>query len=275
METFLQGFVISFREGLEAFLIIAILLKFLEKAGQYSLRKHVWNGTFVGIGVSFVFGILLSILSSFLGGESATAKLWESGASLVAMLLITTFIVWMIQHGSKMKEHIEKKAALNLSQKGIFFLALIMVAREGAEIAIFAFAGKYTLLSIISGITLSILVVIPIYYSLVKIKLNTIFTLTLGYLILQAGFLLGYSIHEGLSALKTLGHMSADHILYTKVFNLSDTLLNHKEGILGIPLYVTVGWYSKPEWIQFLAQYGLTLSLFGYWWKRSKGLGKK
>lgn len=270
METFLQGFVISFREGLEAFLIIAILLKFLEKADQSPLKKYVWNGAFTGIGLSVVFGIMLYGLSVYLGGIGATAKLWESGASFIAGILIITFIIWMIQHGRKIKEMIEKKAALDLSVKGIFFLALIMVAREGAEVAIFAFAGKYTLISIITGVIASLAIVIPIYYSLVKVNLNTIFTITLAYLILQAGFLFGYSLHELLSAMKDLGYISADNWIYTQLFNLSHTVFYHKEGVIGLPMYVLMGWYSKPEVVQFILQYSVTLSLFWHWWRVRK-----
>src|SRR3989344_9292022 len=201
MEPFIQALIVAFREGLEAFLIIAILLKFLDKSDNKKFKRSVWHGTLTGILVS---------ISSAIGGTDNTAKLWESGASLLAVLLITTFIIWMIKHGKKIKEHVENKAALNLSKTGIFMLAMVMVLREGAEIAIFSFAGKYALLPIIAGITLSIIAVLLIFYSIVKIKLSTIFNITLAYLILQAGFLAGYSLHEGLSASKGLGIIDAD-----------------------------------------------------------------
>jgi high-affinity iron transporter len=178
----------------------------------------------------------------------------------------------MINHGSKIKHHIESKAALNLSKKGIFLLALFMVAREGAEIVLFQFAGKYSLISVITGISISIILAVLIYYSLVKIKLNTIFNITLVYLILQAGFLLGYSVHEGLSASKDIGLIDSTSPIFTKAFDLSKTIFNHKEGVIGLPLYVLIGWYSKPEWVQLILHYGLTFSLFLYWYvyKKSK-----
>ena len=161
----------SFREGLEAFLIIVILLKFLEKTDNNNLKKNVWNGTFTGIFISLVFGIILMGISSYIGGVDATAKLWESATSFIAVMLITSFIVWMIKHGDKIKHHIENKATLNLSKKGIFLLAMLMVAREGAEIAIFAFAGKYSIMPIMLGLILSIGFVVLIHYSF----LNTLF----------------------------------------------------------------------------------------------------
>ena len=170
----------------------------------------------------------------------------------------------------------ENKAVLNLSKTGIFLLAMVMVLREGAEIAIFSFAGKYALLPIILGISLSIIAVLLIVYSIVIIKLSTILNVTLAYLILQAGFLAGYAVHEGLSAAKGLGAIAPDNPIFTKAFDLSKTPFEHKEGIIGIPLYVAVGWYSRPEWIQFIIQYGSTTALFVYWYfdRKSAGVSK-
>ena len=105
---------------------------------------------------------------------------------------------------------------------------------------------------------------------MVKVNLAVIFNITLAYLILQAGFLLGYAIHEGLSFFKSTNIINESSMILNKVFNFQDTLLDHKTGAVGIPLYVTLGWYSRPEWIQFISQYLYTLGLFGFWYKSSK-----
>src|SRR3989344_1706395 len=220
-EPFVQALIVAFREGLEAFLIIAILLKFLDKSEEKKYKRNVWQGTFAGIIISVILGIVLFKISSAIGGTDNTAKLVESSASLAAVILISTFIIWMIRHGSKIKKHVEKKAALNLSKAGIFLLAMVMVLREGAEIAIFSFAGKYTLLPVILGILLSVIAVLLIFYSIVNLKLSTIFNVTLAYLVLQAGFLAGYAVHEGLSAAKGLGAIAADNAVFTKAFYFS------------------------------------------------------
>jgi high-affinity iron transporter len=270
MDTLVQGVIMAFREGLEAFLVIMILLKFLEKTANDKYKKYVWYGLGFGIMISLLFGALLSGVSSLIGGMDTTAKLWESVASFIAVGFIITFIIWMINHGSKMKQQIEGQAAMRLSKRGIFFLALFMVLREGVEIALFQFAGRYSGVSILIGLVMSIILVVLIYFSLVKVKLQTIFNITLAYLILQAGFLLGYSIHEGLSALRELGVLAAGSPILLKAFDLSASILSHSDGILGLPLYVTIGWYSKPEWIQFLLQYGLTGFLFWYWYRTNQ-----
>jgi len=270
MNTIIQGVIMAFREGLEAFLVIVILLKFLEKTENETYKKNVWYGLVFGILLSLLFGALLGGVSSLTGGMDTTAKLWESMASFIAVVFIITFIIWMINHGVKMKQHIEGQAAMRLSKQGIFFLALFMVLREGVEIALFQFAGRYSIASIALGLVLAIILVVLIYFSLVKVKLQTIFNITLAYLILQAGFLLGYSIHEGLMAAKELGMLAVGSPILLKAFDLSKTILSHNDGVLGLLLYVTIGWYSKPEWIQFLLQYGLTGFLFLYWFGKNK-----
>ena len=274
MDTFLQALIMAFREGLEAFLIIVVLLKFLGKTNNDHLKKQVWKGTYAGIFVSLALGLILMLISSYIGGLKTTAKLWESIGGLIAVILVTTFIIWMIKHSSNIKAVIENEASQNLTKKGVFLLALFMIAREGTEIAIFSFAGKYSVIPVILGLALSIGLVLLINYSLVKVNLKTIFTITLAYLILQAGYLFGYSIHEGLSAAKSLGWLHENNFVFTKAFNLSKTVFNHKEGILGLPLNVGLGWYSKPEWVQFILQYGYTTLLFVFWSNRKKQLLK-
>jgi high-affinity iron transporter len=173
-----------------------------------------------------------------------------------------------------MYSHIKSEVDKNISAKAMFWVALIIVAREGTEIAIFTFAGKYLFDVVSMGVVTSLIVAVLIFYSLLKVNLSLLFKITLVYLILQAGFLLGYSLHEGFSALKGYNMLSADNFVFDKVFNLSKTMFSHKDGVLGIPLHVLFGWYPKPEWIQFIVQYVFTISMFGYWASHSKKANK-
>ena len=270
MENFLPGFIMGFREGLEAFLVVAIIIQYLGKVGMKKLRVNAFYGVISGIAGSLAFGGLLYLISNAIGKTEELSKIWESLSSLIALGLVSTFIYWMIKNGSQMADHVKNQIGANLSSIGVFTVTLMMVMREGIEVAIFTFAGKYQLLSILVGISLSLIFTILIFFSLVKINIKTIFQITLAYLILQAGFLLGYSIHEGLSAMKSLGMLSGAGFLFKKAFDLSKTILYHKEGIIGLPLYVFLGWYSKPELLQFIAQYTYTFSMFFFWFKSSK-----
>lgn len=275
MDTFIQAFVISFREGLEAFLVIAILLQFLDKTSNSALKKYVFKWAIVWIVISLIIWLGLANIPSFISDTEISAKIWESVASFVVVILITTFIVWMIKHWNEVKKKIENKASLNLSKKWIFLLTLFMVLREWVEISLFSFAWKYSSMPVIVWILVAVLVVLLLYCSIFNIKLNTMFSITLFYLILQAWFLIWYSIHEGLSAFKEIWLISDNSLIFSKAFDFSNNILNHKEGILWIPLYVTFGWYSKPEWIQFIIQYFYTISFLIYWHIRKPKYNKK
>jgi len=111
-----------------------------------------------------------------------------------------------------------------------------------------------------------------IYRSLFRVNTSLIFKITLIYLILQAAYLAGYSVHEFLSALKEIGSLSSDNFLFANVYDFKDTFLDHKTGALGIFLNVSAGWYSRPEYIQFILQFLYLAGFFTFWKKRNGAL---
>ena len=268
----MPSFIMGFREGLEAFLLIAIVLQYITKIDKEHLKNKITQGSVAGVIISIVLGLLLSRFSEYLGGVSSLTKLWESAASLVALLLVSVFIIWMIRHGTNMSQHVKEQVGKNISASALFWISFIIIAREGTEIAIFSFAGKYPFDIVIMGVLSALVLSVLIFYSLIKVNLAVLFKVTLAYLILQAGFLLGYSLHEGFSALKGYGMITPDSFVFDKAFNVAKTIFSHKDGALGIPLHVLFGWYSKPEWIQFIVQYLFTFSMFGYWVSYNKRL---
>jgi len=263
------GLIIGFREGMEAFLIIGIMLGYLDKIQRQELKKSVKAGMYSGILGSVIFGLVLWSIKIIAGNAGdAVSKLWESGASFLALVFISTLIYWMMRHGTTIAGEIRADVKRNLSTSGLFILAAVMVIREGAEIALFAFSAVdkqlYTV-GIFIGIFIAAVLAILINKSLIKVNLSIIFNVTLGYLILQAAYMLGYSIHEFLSALKSLEVLSPGGPLLIRLFDLSGTILDHKTGILGIPLNILLGWYSKPEILQFIVQYSYILGGFILW----------
>jgi high-affinity iron transporter len=271
---FAPGLILGLREGLEAFLIIAIMLEYLNKIHRPEHKKDVYIGLALGIVASLLFGLILFGISDLIGANSDNlAKLWEFFASFLALLLITTFIIYMIRHNSQITQEIRNKMDLNISKKSIILLALIMVAREGAEVTLFAFASTNEtmyLTGALFGIILAGILTFLIYKSLLKVNLKILFRITLLYLILQAGFMIGYSFHELFSYFKAESIIQASHPIYTKLFDLSNTFLDHKTGIIGIPLYILMGWYSKPEVFQFIVQYVYTGTLLYYFFVSMK-----
>ena len=128
-----QAFVITLREGLEAFLIIAISLAYLRKTGRRELIPAIhW-----GIGVS----ILLSIGAGLLLAQARNQALWEGVLGIVAAVLVASLTVHMWRAGRHMKKEIEGKLAASSVRIGraafwgVFVFTLLMITREGMETA--------------------------------------------------------------------------------------------------------------------------------------------
>ena len=130
----LQAFVITLREGLEAFLIVAISLAYLRKTGRHQLVPAVhW-----AIGVS----VLVSIGAAMLFQRANNQALWEGVLALTAAALVATLIVHMWRHAKRLKREIEARlesSALQTGAKamaGVFLFTLVMITREGMETAL-------------------------------------------------------------------------------------------------------------------------------------------
>ena len=130
----LQAFVITLREGLEAFLIVAISLAYLRKTGQHQLVPAVrW-----GIGAS----IVLSVGAAILFARASNQALWEGVLALAAAVLVASLIVHMWRHAKRLKREIEAHlgtAALRAGGRafaGVFLFTLLMITREGMETAL-------------------------------------------------------------------------------------------------------------------------------------------
>ncbi len=270
----IPGLIVGFREGMEAFLIVGIMLQYLSKIDRPDLKKYVSGGLYAGIAGSIILGLLLWGITLLVNqSDAAVSKLWESGASFLALIFISTFIYWMMKHGKTVVGDVRAEVSRKLTSTGLFALAAIMVLREGAEIALFAFTAvdkQYYLFGILIGVIIAAILAYLVNRSLVRVNLSTIFNITLAYLILQAAYMFGYSIHEFLSALKTLGRLDGDNFLLIKLYNFSGTVMDHKTGILGIPLNILAGWYSKPEVIQFVVQHIYIVGSFVIWGKIRK-----
>ena len=127
------AFVITLREGLEAFLIVAISLAYLRKTGRRELVPAIhW-----GIGIS----VLLSIGAGLLLAKAQNQALWEGILGIVAALLVASLTVHMWRAGRHMKKEIEGKLAASSVRIGraafwgVFGFTLLMITREGMETA--------------------------------------------------------------------------------------------------------------------------------------------
>lgn len=261
---FIPGLVLGFREGLEAFLLILVLYRFVVSKGNLHARKYVIGGTGASILLSWIIAFALTLLNDFIAKSGQYAKLFETLASFIALGFITYFIWWMVEEGKGSGHAVTQSVSRSTTVMAFFWIAFWGVLREGVEIAIFLYAGRYDLLAVVMGIVLSALLTWAIYYFSWRVPIRWIMRVTLFYLILQAGFLLGYGVHEGLAVARDFAWISADSWVYIKAYNLTNTIFDHSQGLFGVFLYVTIGWYSRPEWIQLLVHVAYVLGIGGW-----------
>src|SRR5438128_2112862 len=130
----LQSFVITLREGLEAFLIVAISLAYLKKTGRHHLAHAVRLGILISVVVSVGAGVLLD--------RARNQSLWEAVLALVAAVSVTTLIVHMWRTGKRIKKQIEGRLEWSAARTGaaaflgVLGFTVLMITREGMETAL-------------------------------------------------------------------------------------------------------------------------------------------
>jgi high-affinity iron transporter len=195
-----QAFVITLREGIEAFLIIAISLAYLRKTGRRELIPAIhW-----GIGTS----ILLSIGAGILLAQARNQALWEGILAIVAAFLVASLTVHMWRAGRHMKREIEGKLAASSVKAGagafwgVFFFTLLMITREGMETAMLmnALLFQVRALNIIAGAVAGTLIAAFIAYLWSRyghrVNLARFFQVTAVFLLVFVVQLLIYGFHE-------------------------------------------------------------------------------
>ena len=196
----IQAFVITLREGLEAFLIVAISLAYLKKTGRGALLPAVhW-----GIAVS----IALSIAAGFLLAQADNQALWEGLLALTAAVLVCSLTVHMWRAGKRMKREIEGRleaSSVKVGQAafwGVFGFTLLMITREGMETALLMTQLIFTVQStqIIVGAgagTLSAAFIAWLWSRYgYRVNLSRFFQVTAVFLLVFVVQLLIYGIHE-------------------------------------------------------------------------------
>jgi high-affinity iron transporter len=196
----LQAFVITLREGLEAFLIVAISLAYLRKTGRAALVPAVRWGIVASIVLSIGAGVLLA--------RAANQALWEGVLALVAAVLVASLTVHMWRAGRYMKRDIEGKLEASSARTGaaaffgVFMFTLLMITREGMETALLMNALLFTVQSpqliagAVGGTILAALVAFLWSRYGHRVNLARFFQVTAVFLLVFVVQLLIYGLHE-------------------------------------------------------------------------------
>jgi high-affinity iron transporter len=206
----LPTYLLSLREGLEAALIIGIVLGALTKIRRDDLSPAVWLGTLSAVVVSIITAVLLTSFGMSL--EEKAEEIFEGVTMLIAAGILTWMIFWMRKQARFLKSELEdgvNKAAASTGKRAVFWLAFVAVVREGIELALFITAAFFvgdtsevtnnvaqTLAGTILGLGTAILLGYTLFATTVRLDLRRFFQVTGLLLILFAAGLVAHGVHE-------------------------------------------------------------------------------
>jgi high-affinity iron transporter len=266
---FLGTFLIGLREGLEATLIVSIVAAFLKRNAQPT--RPMFVGVALAVLISVAVGVGLDLFSATL--PQAQQEMMETVINAIAVVFVTSMIIWMNRNAMRLKGELEREAQQALNRGGalaLVVMAFLAVLKEGFETAVFLLAAAETshgnrwfaVLGGALGIGAAVLLGVGLYFGGLKLNLGRFFRITGVFLVLiAAGLVLGAlrTAHE--AGWVTIGQQQAlDFSAWIPSQSVLGALL---AGVFGIPtdprLIEVLGWllYAVPVLVVFLWPSGL------------------
>ncbi|MHB1274718.1 MAG: FTR1 family protein, partial [Candidatus Humimicrobiaceae bacterium] len=245
----LSSFFIAFREGLEAFLIVGIVISYLYKIEE---KKYIKHAIFGGISAIVLSIIMAFIIENTLGSfEGRIENIYEGIVKLLAAVVLTYMVFWMNKVAKKIRSDIEIKVDKAIDKGkflSLFLFSFIIVFREGAETVLFFRAisfqtnSKELIIGAVFGIFISVTLSSLFFLSFIRIKIGIFFRYTaIIVMLIGAGMLTGF-IHEFQEAgLITILKDSAYNISH--ILSIDSTLggiLNSLFGYQPTPSYLEI-----------------------------------
>jgi len=203
----LASFLITLREGIEAALVVAIMLSYLAKVGAKTYARPMYLGVILGVVASVgVAGLFELVAVEF---EGSFETVFEGFTMLLAAAVLTTMIVWMARNSKALSENLKVKMEQAMGSRralGLAFLAFISVFREGVETVLFLGSASFTttglqlLLGGILGLAAAAFIGLAIIRYSVRLDLKTFFAVTGVLLVLFAAGLVARGLHEFVEA---------------------------------------------------------------------------
>lgn len=271
MATEIPSFLITFREALEAALIVAILIAYLKKIQRPALSRYVWLGAISAMLLSVgVGGAILAVFGELSG---VSMKLFEGFASLTATGVLTYMIFWMARNSVRIKSELEHRVDISITRGqllGIAGLAFIAVLREGIETVLFLTAltlqnPASTLVGFTGGLAVVGGLALLMLRGTLRLPLKSFFKYTSILLLVFSAGLAGYGVHELVGAARDSGvqlGLLAQPAFDVNPMNKADPL--HENGFVGSILKALVGYDGNPEWLRVFVYLGYWLLTGSY-----------
>jgi high-affinity iron transporter len=266
-ETLFPSLLITFREALEAALIVTITVTYLRKMGRQELNKYSYLGAASAVVVSLLIGVGLQ---TFYGGLGDTAsQLFEGVASLTAVVVLTSMIFWMTKHSKEIKGELEGKIEQAVTRGeiyGIATLSFVAVAREGLETVLFLSTSFIqdqvgTIVGALTGTLIVVGLSVLLMRGTVELEVGRFFKVTSVLLLVFGAGMAGYGVHELIEAGEGSGIDFG--VLGKKPIDINPAVnpdgsypLLHEKGVIGSVLKALVGYDGDPEWLRIIVYVG-------------------
>jgi high-affinity iron transporter len=263
----LGNLLIGLREGLEASLVVVILVAYLVKSGRRELLPRIWAGVAVAVAVSLGFGALLTFGPRGLSFEAQEAL--GGTLSIVAVGFVTWMVMWMARSARSLSGELKGAVdrAAHAGGVSLVLVAMLAVGREGLETALFLWAATQAasagsasttgpLLGAALGLACAVAIGVLIYRGAVRINLGTFFTWTGAFLVVVAAGVLSYGVHDLQEARILPG-------LNNLAFDVSDVI--EPSSVIGTVLKGTFNfspattWLEAVVWVLYVA---ITMTVF-------------
>lgn len=193
------SFIIGLREGLEAALIVGILIAYLSRTNARAQVRAVWYGTGAAVLVSIVAAALLQFIGATITG--AAEELFEGTIMIVAAFMLAWMVFWMARRAAFLKSDLQQSAA-SASRFALGGLAFLAVGREGIETTLFLTAAAFSSSGVeavaggLAGIIAAIAIGWALFRGSMRLNLKLFFTVSGGLLLLFGAGLLAHGVHE-------------------------------------------------------------------------------
>jgi high-affinity iron transporter len=255
----IPSFLLALREGLEAALILGIVLGVLNRLKRPHLRPIVWRGALAAAALAAAIAVLLSLVGMKLEGPAE--QIFEGVTMLLAAGVLTWMIFWMQRQGGAISGELAAETGRVSAGRGgsaLFALAFLAVFREGLELALFLLAAQMTsspmatLGGALTGLAGAAGLGWLLFSSTRRLNVKRFFQVTNVLLIIFAAGLVGYGVHE----LNEAGWIPA---IVEHLYNINPIL--NEDSTLGIALKTLIGYNGNPSLSETIAYLGYFLTI--------------